>query len=325
VVVTVTALWLLSVEVASATSTATREQSIQLRAGWNSIFIEVEPLVQKPAELFAGTPVEIVAAFFPQTHPTTYIKNPGDAPWREEGWQVWYAPQRDDGFLANLYSIHGNQAYLIYAQTAFTWSVRGGVNVRSIRWQPNSYNLTGFQVDRSSPPTFQKFFASSAAHRGQKIYRLIDGVWTPVRDLSTTAMQSGEAYWVYCSGGSLYQGPISLRLAAGEELSFGSVARDARVELVNASANSARLVVEPIGIADSLPLSYVRQDLQNLRTTFPELPSRLELPVDAGSSQFLRLAARREKMTAARQSMLLRISDGEGVELWLPVVADRAQ
>ena len=198
--------------------------------------------------------------------------------------------------------------------------------MRSIRWQPNSYNLAGFQVDRSSPPTFEKFFAPSSAHRGQKVYRLIDGAWTPVRDLSTTSMQSGEAYWVFCSGGSAYQGPIALRLPAGEELNLGSVARDARVELVNASAKSARLIVEPVGTESPLPLSYVQQDLQNLRTTFPELPARLELPsLDAGSSQFLRLAARRERMTAPRQSMLLRISDGEGVELWLPVVADRAQ
>src|SRR6185369_13441910 len=58
-VTAVVALWLLSVKVANAASAATREQRIQLHAGWNSIFLEVEPLAQKPAELFVGTPVEV--------------------------------------------------------------------------------------------------------------------------------------------------------------------------------------------------------------------------------------------------------------------------
>jgi hypothetical protein len=320
------ALGLFGAGLANAGSAATREQSIQLRAGWNAVFVEVEPLVQQPAELFAGTPVEVVAAFFPQTHPTTYVKNPGDAPWREEGWRVWYAPSREDGFLANLHAIHGNQAYLIYSQSGFAWNLRGAVTVRSIRWQPDSYNLTGFQLDPHSPPTFYQFFAPSPAHSGQRIYRLIDGSWSPVRDLSTTLMQSGEAYWVFCSGGSSYQGPVELRVSGGAELDLGRAVRDARVELVNSSSKPMRLVLESMSTDAPLPLAYLSQDLQSLRTTFPVLPSRLELPrVPAGSSQFLRLAARREQMTAARQSALLRINNGEGVELWLPVVAERAQ
>lgn len=303
----------------------TRSQMIQLRPGWNAVFLEVEPLERRPGELFAGTPVEVVAAFFPQIHPMTYIQNPGDAPWREEGWNVWYAPRREDGFLANLHTIQGNQAYLIFASAGFDWTVRGAVSVRSIRWQPNSYNFTGFNLDPQSPPTFEKFFSPSAAHRGQKIYRLADGIWSPVRDLSTTRMQAGAAYWVYCSGSSSYQGPLELRLSAGEQLDLGSVSRDGRIELRNASGQPTRLVIESMSGPGPLPLAYVLQDLSSLRTTFPPLPGRLELaPIAAGSSRFLRLAAVREQMTAARQSTLLRINSGEGVELWLPVVAERA-
>src|SRR5262245_33870192 len=41
VVTTVAVLWLLNIEGANATSAATREQSIQLGAGWNSVFLEV--------------------------------------------------------------------------------------------------------------------------------------------------------------------------------------------------------------------------------------------------------------------------------------------
>lgn len=310
---------------ARALGETTREQKITLRQGWNAVSLEVEPLERRPGELFTGTPVEVVAAFFPQVHPVTYIQNPGDAPWREEGWRVWYAPRREDGFLANLHTIRGNQAYLIYASAGFDWNVRGAVSVRSIHWQPNSYNFTGFQVDPQSPPTFQEFFAPSSAHRGQRIYQLVDGIWSPVRDVSAARMQVGAAYWVYCEGGSSYQGPVELRLSAGEELNLGSVSRDGRIELHNASAQPTRLVVESMSGPAPLPLAYLQQDLANLRTTFPPLPGRLELPaLPARSSQFLRLAAVREQMTTTRQSTLLRITNGEGVVLWLPVVAERA-
>ncbi len=301
-----------------------REQTIQLRKGWNAVFLEVEPLEHDPVRCFAGTPIEVAAGFFEQTHPAAYVRNPGDAPWREEGWAVWYAPSRPEAVVSSLKAVSGCQAWLIQSSSDFVWKVRGRVSVRVIRWQPESYNFTGFQVDPAAPPTFEKYFAPSNAHRGQKVYRLVDGAWSPVRELGRETMRSGEAYWVYCAGGSDYQGPLRLRVS-GSPLDFGRVARDARVELVNASPNPMRLVVESMGEASSLPLAYIQQDLSTLQQTFPSLPSRLTLPdLEGGGSHFLRLAPRREAMVESTQSGLLRISNGEGVQVWLPIVAERS-
>ena len=47
---------------------ALREQVIPLRAGWNAVFVEVEPVESEPARVLAGLPVEILAGFFRQTH-----------------------------------------------------------------------------------------------------------------------------------------------------------------------------------------------------------------------------------------------------------------
>lgn len=300
-----------------------RTQTISLRKGWNSIFLEVQPRNSHPKDVFAGVPVETVATFFAQTQPAAYIRNPGDAPWREEGWGVWYAPGRPDSFLANLHAVHANQGYLIEASADYVWQVTGDVRLHSVRWQPDSYNFTGFALDSGAPPTFEKFFSPSTAHRSQRIFRLADGQWTPVREPAREVMRAGEAYWVYCKGGSDYQGPMRVRLP-GEALHLGRVARDSRVELINASSTAARITVESADAAEALPLAYVQQDLATLSTSFPALPRRLVLPeIEAGSSHFLRLAARRDAMTAPAQAALLRVSNGQGVELWLPVTAER--
>ena len=40
-----------------------RTQTIQLEAGWNAVYLEIEPRKGEPSALFAGTPIEIAAAY----------------------------------------------------------------------------------------------------------------------------------------------------------------------------------------------------------------------------------------------------------------------
>ena len=304
-----------------AVNAAEREQRINLRKGWNSVFLEVEPAVRKPAELFNATPIDMVAGFFPQTRPAAYVRNPGDAPWREEGWGVWYAPNRPDAVVTSLYAVNGNQAYLIHSTEDFVWSVSGGVSLKAIQWQPESYNFVGFQVDPAAPPTFETFFATSRAHRGQTIYKLVNGTWAPVREPALEKVQSGAAYWVYCASGSDYQGPMRVRIS-GSELQLGNSTSAGRIELVNGSGQASRIVIEPLPGDDLLRLVYVDKDLTTLSTTYPALPARLELPeLPAGGSRTLLLTAARQDL-AQPKSTLLRISNGEGAQMWLSVVAE---
>lgn len=104
---------------------ATRVQSISMRAGWNAVFLEVQPEASKPAEVFAGLPVESVACFVPGRLEAQYLRNPGDAPWRDEGWAVWHAPSRAEAFLSNLYDIQAGRALLILANADFDWTITG--------------------------------------------------------------------------------------------------------------------------------------------------------------------------------------------------------
>lgn len=307
----------------NARAEAGRAQTIPLRVGWNAVFLEVQPSSPQPSAVFDGLPIDIVARFFAQNHPAPYIRNPGDAPWREEGWGVWYAPSRPDAVLSSLHSMAANHAYLIHASADCVWSVTGSVAVRPLRWQPDSYNFVGFALDAASPPTFASFFAPSKAHRNQPVYRLSNGVWTPVRDPATQKMQSGEAYWVYCAGGSDYQGPLQVRVPGGI-LDLGAATLGGRIEFVNSSGAPMQLVVETVSSMGSLPLAYLNEDLSTLSRSFPAMPSRLDLPtIPAGRSQFLRVAARRDSMSSKKESALLRVSNEHGVQLWVPVTAEQ--
>src|SRR5262249_20386346 len=150
--------------------------------------------------------------------PLEFIRDPGLVRWKEDGWSVWYAPQRPDAFLSNLRAIQGNKAYLIYAERACTWNPGGYVVFQAPHWQSDSFNLVGFPVDSVSPPTFAKFFAGSKAHQELRVYRLVDERWVPVNNPGSTPMRAGEACWVYCEGGSDYQGPLAVNLAYGKGL-----------------------------------------------------------------------------------------------------------
>src|SRR5205085_3881030 len=119
-----------------------------------------------------NTPVTVVTSYFNLNAPVEFIKDPTAIKWNKEGWKVWYGPGRADAFLSSLFAIDGNRAYLIYSSQNFTWNVPGSVALEAVRWKGDSFNLTGFCLDEQSPPTFDKFFSASAAHRACRIYRL---------------------------------------------------------------------------------------------------------------------------------------------------------
>jgi hypothetical protein len=299
-----------------------RTQTISLRAGWNAVFLEVEPQVKPPEKLFAQSPVEVVAAFFPSRAPVYFPVNPADHPWQEENWNVWYAPARDDAFLSNLHAVPGNQAYLIYSKSDFVLNVVGRPVFKPIRWQPDSLNLVGFSLDPQSPPTFQKFFAGAKAHEGRRVFRLEGGRWALLRDPATTPMRAGEACWVECSGSSDYQGPISVKLPMSNAVEFGAQANDLAIEIVNRAPGAATISVELAAGVGNLPLSLVSKDLGTLQVSYPALDQAItisELP--SGEAEILRLAPRREVMFARTQSAMLKVSNGAGVQLWIPVNA----
>ncbi len=302
-----------------------RTQQIQLQKGWNAVFLEVFPAATAPEVVFANAPVSIVAAHFPFPNSVQFVKDPSQINWKKEGWGVWYAPGREDAFLSNLHAIDGNKAYLIYADSSFTWTVEGNVLFERRQWKADSFNLTGFGVDEVSPPTFSKFFAGSKAHTQPRIYRLINERWAKVIVPDATLMKSGEACWVYCQGASDYQGPLNVTIPLGTGLVF-SDSSSSQPNIVFANNSTDPLAIKTECNEGGLPLSYVLTGLgpDRIQDVFLDLPASYSLPVmEAGQQTSFRLQVRREKLGQSFQSSLMKISTDNGVRLWLPLAAQR--
>jgi hypothetical protein len=302
-----------------------RTQTISLHKGWNAVFLQVTPAVLDPSVVFSNTPVAIAAIRLPTQTSVEFIQNPTTINWKKDGWGVWYAPSRPDAFLSSLHAINGNRAYLLFSLQDYTWQVTGSVVFEATRWKSSSFNLVGFGVSSQSPPTFDKFFAGSAAHHPYRIYRLTDGLWTQVSDPIRTTMRSGEACWIYCKGGSDYQGPLRVKLSAGQGVTFND-SGESGLSLANESSDPMGLNVTTISADAGVPLAYINRGITQARideVAF-DLPPTYPLPsLDPGQNTGFWLKLRREKMTTASQTTLLKISTDAGVETWIPVTGTR--
>lgn len=304
-------------------------QSIELKKGWNSVFLRVFPEGLNPQEVFNGTPVSIAAAYFRSHSPARYISDPDTDTLRKEGWSIWYAPSRPDAALTDLAAVFGNRAYLIFAERDFTWNVSGVVHFGQLRWKPDSFNLVGFPVSAQFPPTFEKFFSGSKAHAALQAYQLVDGKWTRVINPAATTIRGGTAYWVYSRGASDYQGPLEVEIPKGEGISVGNRDPSAVVVLTNSSSDPLDLSVERhAGGGSGLPLALGLRGFDPVtkaqKSVAVEMPNELSFEtLEPGQKSAFVLEARVEEMQSAMEAALLKISTSNGVEHWVPVVGTR--
>jgi hypothetical protein len=314
---------LLSSAASTSWAGVSRTQTINLRKGWNAVFLQVTPADAAPSSVFANTPVSIVATYLTASSPVQFVQNPGATPWKKNGWGVWYAATRPDAFLSNLSTVNGNRAYLIYSEQNYILNIQGNVTFEPTRWKSDSFNFIGFCLDEQSPPTFDKFFAGSPAHRPCRVYRLVNDEWTLVANPVQSTMKSGEAYWIYCKGGSDYQGPLMTKLVSGQGVTFSSTG-ESHLLFVNQSGDPLGVRVE--SVSNELPLSYVMRGVSESRieqVAF-DLPASYELPVmEPGETSGLWLKLRRAEMTSASQSALLKISTDNGAQVWIPATGTR--
>lgn len=323
-------LFLSGVLALNTEASTSRTQTIVLQKGWNAVFLEVYPDASAPSLVFASTPIDIVAAYYARTSPAQFVTNPSADLFQQAGWAVWYSESRPDAFLKTLHAIYGQQPYLIHAKEDYTWDVAGSVIPPEVRWQPDSFNLVGFSVNHQAPPTFARFFAGSKSHRHNRIYRLVNGSWQRVSDPTAEAMRSGEAFWIYCLGGSKYQGPLSVETTTYRGLMLWSGADS--VTLRNQTDHPVTPVLEHVTSGpDTLPLSIVVQavglkgaPVSTIAMPKPAGPWTQAVPaLAAGAAIRVPLEARREELHSYMQSSLLKVSTDLGTEVWIPVIGIR--
>ena len=208
---------------------ASFSQTLQLRYGWNAVWLEVGPVdadgqTLTCEQVFQSSDfvVDRVASPVGEIGTAEFTSDP-ESLFNQGGWDVWAAnPQ--SGETADV-AIRANHAYLVHVspktgtvqdgEAAGVLTVQGEVVFYRPAWTKGEYNLVGFGVQGT--PTFAALMAGSgitvdgplgAAANVQKL-NAATGAWQPVK--GTDVVQSGQAYWVnvpYTLVGNGWSGPV---------------------------------------------------------------------------------------------------------------------
>jgi hypothetical protein len=299
------------------------DQTFQLHAGWNSIWVELDPTNREIGAVFTNLPVVSVWTYLPQAGAVEFIRDQNETAVNQPGWLAWFAPSQPEAFLTSLFAVQPQHAYLVKLATnapTTTLTITGRPSVKAPRWVADSFNLLGFPVDPAALPSFDSFFNSAPAQTGQPIYRLsASGQWLLVS--GSDLMQRGEAYWVYSLGASTFQGPLGLELS-DTVLDFGSVLNELTPRLRNSSSNSALTVlVTDLGSGVNTPLAY--QITANNQINWANLPAPYQISLAPADVLDLRLAMRRSLFAGTNYSSILEIKDNVGTRYLLAVSADK--
>ncbi|MDD2601269.1 MAG: hypothetical protein PHO37_18960 [Kiritimatiellae bacterium] len=324
-------LLVLSLGTLLASGAVTRTQMLELSEGWNAVYLDVDPLVRDPEKVFANTPVDIVASFDGAEFTQQFTSNPSADLLQEMGWATWYAPSRSDSFLSKLGAVYGKKSYLIHATAAVEVGVSGTVACTPRIWQANAFNLIGYPLDELAAPTFAEFFSGSRAHSNPRVYRLINGVWNKVVNPASTAMKSGEAFWIYTDGPSVYQGPLEVTCGVGGV----ALLREGQTEnliLKNSTPYPLNPSIEHV-VADGavFPLAVVVDVVGGVWEGVAKVPVALGdagwqvglPPLGAGAGCKIPLTVRADQLEQAQAESLICVKSELGTEVWVPIVGFR--
>jgi len=128
-------------------------QVLELKQGWNAVYLEVQPEPRRCEEVFKAVPLESVWMWNPSTSTAQFLTLPElDALKPASPWLTYWPEGRDEHELSNLFHMLGGRAYLVKASARCTVSLSGMPVIPHVDWVQESYNLVGFHVglpDRS--------------------------------------------------------------------------------------------------------------------------------------------------------------------------------
>lgn len=318
-----TLLWLaLALPFSSLALAGWKTQTVELRPGWNAVYLEVSPEPGAVEAVFAGLPVRAVWRYKEDDSPVRYVDNANELKPDSGRWLTWLPASEAPGeVLKTLHAVHGGACYLIDlgGTTQVTWTVSGRPVLRNLSWLSASYSLVGLAVDPAVPVTFAQYFRLSPAHQGTEVRQLdSSGRWNLIPP--TTPIRRGECYWVYSAAISSFQGPGCVKVDNRGLLDYGSAAVEQSLVLCNNTAAPAVFALQldpaeaPTGESSSgsLQLSVWRDGSDGTNYGWEPLGGVWSLTVPANLEKTVRLAIRRHDMSglgkAAGFYSLLKVS-----------------
>jgi hypothetical protein len=337
------AIVVLMTTLATPTFAEWSRQTINLRPGWNAVFLEVQPADNACKSVFARVPVKSVWAWNERFKSAQFVRNPDELDPTEPQWLTYFPARGTKSFLSDLHGLTGGQAYLVEVggTEPVILELRGRLLVRQKAWLSDSFNLMGFHTDPDNPPSFESFFAPSGAHASQSMYRLSTaGKWEKINDPATTPLHQGEAYWIYCRGQSTYGGPLSVSVVQDREMNYGEFLTEKTLRLKNETAHEKSVILKMKSsqrpshrstdpgedvlppLAGDVSLAY------KTLMSWKAFDAPLEVKVKPNAELDIPLAVIRGAMASPRSKedmyeSVIEISDGAGGKFQVPVKAQK--
>jgi len=210
-------------------------QSIELKAGWNAVYLHVDASHATLSQLIdvTGNPIQEVWLWRAEPATSQFVDNPKVPTTTGSQWYNW---SRSLGGSSPLQRLAANAAYLVRVSDTvptFTWNLKGKPVPPKYRWTTTGLNFLGFPTPAAAPPSFESFLSPAPEiQQNAEIYRYPGGplgAGNPVRvlGLRTASVRRGEAFWMR-SGTTFnrYFGPFELSLQDSRGAHFGdSMAR----------------------------------------------------------------------------------------------------
>ncbi len=236
-------------------------QTNRLKAGWNAVFLHVDPSYATLDTLVGNdltNPIEEVWYWDPGLPTGQFLDSPQLPTDAGSQWRTW---TKLAGPASKLQSLTGNGAYLVKVGSGvanYNWLVKGKPVAPTFRWSLSGLNFIGFPTPPSAPPTFDAFFAPAPGlKQSGEVYRYPGGdlgANNPVRvvGLRTTSVESDEAFWIRAGETyNRYFGPVEIVQSSASGLLFGANQSQAKFRLRN--QGNAAIVVTLRQVASELP------------------------------------------------------------------------
>ena len=302
-------------------------QTFVLNPGWNSIFMEVQPVDNATAAVFNGVPIASVWTWVRQDMPTEFFQNLSEELHNDPHWLVFFPTNRYERMFNDLFRVVANRSYFIKlaGSNNFTWTVTGRPAVPAFTWNPNEFNLVGFPLDPAGAlPTVASFFSYASSLTGQAVFRLNGtGVWQLVSNPAGESMRPGECLWVYANGASSYLGPVSVSAGFGDSLDYGATLTQQDVTIKNLSDGPTTVTLRDVLSGSSAPLAYYTFDSAAMNFVWKPLPDPLTLQVSAGETRKVQLGVRREQFTGDAYETTIEVISDQGTRVRIPLSAQK--
>lgn len=231
------------------------EQVVSLVPGWNAVYLEVQPEPRSVEAVVGGLAIERVVMWLGSERKIQFISNPEEILPEDPEWLSWAPSTGLPAGGGTLHALLANRAYLVKlgGEAPVDWVVQGTAAYAPVRWRADDYTLTGLPVDGSAAPSLRDYFATSAGHVPEQVYRLSPaGAWEVAGEGEAGTLRRGEAYWVYTAGETSFQGPVGLRAEQGGGLDFGAGLPETYLTLSNATAEEQSCLLTPTLTAGGL-------------------------------------------------------------------------